>query len=178
MSLEMSWDGLGPLSIGLSQLHGHGSWLVCEVALSNVQDWSPHMSLILKGSQILAFQLKGWFKSKTLIQEYKNKNTKLISNLCMNYMIHVSNTMWRIKNQPSNSTSCNDNALRLSVLVASILYWGLQVTSSFSTWGCVMKDCFERGIYLKGQIMFEGHWTSILNIGPKLHSALAHTTQI
>ena len=40
---------------------------------SNVQDWSPHMSFILKGSQISAFQLKGWFKSKTSSQEYENE---------------------------------------------------------------------------------------------------------
>jgi hypothetical protein len=32
--LEVSWDGLWTLSFGLSQSHGHGSWLVCEVALS------------------------------------------------------------------------------------------------------------------------------------------------
>jgi hypothetical protein len=34
MILEVSWDGLWTLSFGLSQFHGHGSWLVCEVALS------------------------------------------------------------------------------------------------------------------------------------------------
>ena len=33
MILEGSRDGLWTLSFGLSQLHGHGSWLVCEVAL-------------------------------------------------------------------------------------------------------------------------------------------------
>ena len=27
----------------------------------------------------------------------------------MNYMVHVSSTMWRIENPPSNSTSCSDN---------------------------------------------------------------------
>ena len=32
MILEVSWDGLWTLSFGLS-LHGHGSWLVGEVAL-------------------------------------------------------------------------------------------------------------------------------------------------
>ena len=32
---EVSWDsGLSTLSFGLSQSHGHGSWLVCEVALN------------------------------------------------------------------------------------------------------------------------------------------------
>ena len=34
MILEVSWDGLWTLSFGLSQSHGHDSWLVCEVALS------------------------------------------------------------------------------------------------------------------------------------------------
>ena len=33
MILEVSWDGLWTLSFGLSHFHGHGSWLVCEVAL-------------------------------------------------------------------------------------------------------------------------------------------------
>jgi hypothetical protein len=33
MTLELSWDdGLWTLSFGLLQSHGHGSWLVCEVA--------------------------------------------------------------------------------------------------------------------------------------------------
>ena len=42
-------------------------WLLsdCKLHIWNlllsVQDWSPHMSFILKGSQISAFQLKGWF---------------------------------------------------------------------------------------------------------------------
>ena len=36
MILEVCWDGLWTLSFGLSQFHGHGSWLVCEVALSSV----------------------------------------------------------------------------------------------------------------------------------------------
>ena len=36
MILEVCWDGLWTLSFGLSQCHGHGSWLVCEVALTNV----------------------------------------------------------------------------------------------------------------------------------------------
>jgi len=30
----VSWDGLWTLSFGLSQFHGHESWLVCEVALN------------------------------------------------------------------------------------------------------------------------------------------------
>ena len=34
MILEVCWDGLWTLLFGLSQLHGHGTWLICEVALS------------------------------------------------------------------------------------------------------------------------------------------------
>ena len=34
MIVEVAWDNLWTLSFGLSQLHGHGSWPVCEVALS------------------------------------------------------------------------------------------------------------------------------------------------
>jgi hypothetical protein len=37
---------------------------------SRLKAWSPHMSFILKGSQVSAFNLKGPFKSKTSIQEY------------------------------------------------------------------------------------------------------------
>ena len=33
MILEVSWDGLWTLSLGLSQSHGHNSWLMCEVTL-------------------------------------------------------------------------------------------------------------------------------------------------
>ena len=43
-----------------------------RLGVTSVQDRSPHMSFILKGSSILALQLKGWFKSKTSIQEYRN----------------------------------------------------------------------------------------------------------
>ena len=37
MILEVCWDGLWALSFGLSQFHGHGYWLVCEVALSTCE---------------------------------------------------------------------------------------------------------------------------------------------
>ena len=33
MILKVSWDGLWTLSFGVPQFHGHGPWLVCEVAL-------------------------------------------------------------------------------------------------------------------------------------------------
>ena len=89
------------------------------------------------------------FESKMSIQEYRNGiQNSYILNLCMNYTVYVSSTMWRNKNQPSNSsTSCSDNALHLHILVAGRLYWGLRETSSFSIWGCVLKGYFERGIF-------------------------------
>ena len=87
----------------------------------------------------------------------------------MNYMVHVSNIMWRIKNQPSNFISCSDNALRLLVLVMVTLYWGLQVTSSFSIWGFVLKGYFERGIFWRSKSCLKGiedfnleHWLQLL----------------
>ena len=71
-------------------------------------------------------------------------------------MVHVLSTMWRMTNQPSNSTSCSDNALRLLVLVTGRLHWGLQVTSSFFIWGCVLKGCFERGIFWRATCVSRG----------------------
>ena len=82
--------------------------------------------------------------------------TNLVLNLCMKYMVHVSTTMWITKNQPSNSTSCSDNAIRLLILVARIWYWGLQVTSSFLVWGCVLKGCSERGIFWRAKLHLKG----------------------
>jgi hypothetical protein len=38
MILEVSWENLWTLSFGLSQFHGHGSWLMCEVALMGARD--------------------------------------------------------------------------------------------------------------------------------------------
>ena len=50
MILEVCWDSLGTLSFGLSQFHGHGSWLVCEVALNIIiqyhQSYLPRSILI------------------------------------------------------------------------------------------------------------------------------------
>ena len=56
----------------------------------------------------------------------------------------------------SNSISCSDNVLRLLVLVTGLLYWGLQGMSSFSIWDCVLKGCFERGIFLRAKSHLKG----------------------
>ena len=71
-------------------------------------------------------------------------------------MGHVSSTMWGIKYQPSNSTSCSDNTLRLLVLVVGRLYWGLQVMSSYSIWGCALKGCLEGGIFGRAKSRLKG----------------------
>ena len=52
MILEVCWDGLWTLSFGLSQFHGHGSWLVCEVALTYE----------IKGPWSLHFEHSHWWK--------------------------------------------------------------------------------------------------------------------
>ena len=54
MILEVCWDGLWTLSFGLSHLHGHGSWLVCEVALSV---WTSSVEII--GTGHTNFLVKG-----------------------------------------------------------------------------------------------------------------------
>ena len=78
-------------------------------------------------------------------------------------MIHGFGTVWRIKNQPSNSTSCSDTDVRLLVFVVGRLYCGLEVTASFSIWGCI----------LKGQITFlRALKPSILNIAWSLLDTL------
>ena len=57
----------------------YGSRGGCHLSgVSSVQDWSPHMSFISKGSQISAFSWRVAFKSKTSIQEYRDE----IQNSC------------------------------------------------------------------------------------------------
>ena len=90
-------------------------------------------------------------------------------------MVHDSNTTSRIKNQPSNSISCSDNALRLLVLVTDVLYRGLQVTPSFPIWNCVLKGCFEKGIYFeRPNHVWRALKTSILNTGHRDVTGLAY----
>jgi hypothetical protein len=117
-------------------------------------------------SNSAAPQLKGCCKSKTSIQEYRNEIPNSYKNLCMNcILLHVSITMQKFKNRLSNSTSCSDNALRLLVLVMCKIYWGLQVAFSFWIWGCVLKGCFERGMFWRAKSRLKGiedfnleHW--------------------
>ena len=70
------------------------------------------------------------------------------------YMFPVRYEELRINHLPL--FLCSDNALRLLVLVASKLYWALQVTSSISIWGCVLKGCFKSGIFWKAKMRLKG----------------------
>ena len=70
------WQACGhPSTLNLRSLNHYLCFVGFPLVVTSVgvQDWSPHMSFILKGSQISALQLKGWFKFKTSIQEYKNE---------------------------------------------------------------------------------------------------------
>jgi hypothetical protein len=62
---DCSWNQA--LNVKIFTMFASWTWRGMCV-LGSVQDWSPHMSFILKGYQISAPQLTGWFKSKTPIQ--------------------------------------------------------------------------------------------------------------
>ena len=51
------------------------------------------------------------------------------------------------------------------VLVTGRWYWGLQVTSSFSIPGLVLKGCFERGIYWRAKSCLKSIEFLVLNTG-------------
>ena len=125
----------------------------------------PSYDFHFVGSRISAFQLKGLFKSKTPIQEYRNeiRNSYQTCARIMWYMFQVQCEESR-SNHLSHSTSCIDNALCLLVLVLGRVYWGLQVTSSFSIWNCVLRVGLRK-VYFEGPLrIWRTLKTSILNI--------------
>ena len=65
MILEVSWDSLWTLSFGLSQFHGHVSWLMCEVALRGLWNFS---NLMKKNQQITSCKWVGLEKTKILTE--------------------------------------------------------------------------------------------------------------
>jgi hypothetical protein len=64
MVLEVCWDGLWTLAFGLSQFHGHGSSLVCEVALGTWMKprWCNLRSDLGKSS---AFSWVNYYRKRT-----------------------------------------------------------------------------------------------------------------
>ena len=105
-----------------------------------------------------ALQLKDRFKSKTSIEEYRNANTKPILNLCIYYIVHVSSTLWKIKNQPSNSTSCSESTLRLAGSCGGQIMLRTSSDVLIFNLGLRFERLFWERYILKGQIVFEGHW--------------------
>ena len=81
MMLEVPWDNLWTLSFGLSQFHGHGSWLVCKVALSS-QILSSQLTCSLSKRQqleslhvwfeILSWMVKIWMKIHLVNDNFYN----------------------------------------------------------------------------------------------------------
>ena len=63
MILKVSWDSLWTLSFGLSECRGHGSWLVCEVALR-----LPNFGFItvLASSILTSRRVAQWFSLSSL----------------------------------------------------------------------------------------------------------------
>ena len=49
MILEVCWDNLWTLCFGLSQFHGHGSWLVCEVYPRPLIAWKLGLTTCTRG---------------------------------------------------------------------------------------------------------------------------------
>ena len=114
-----------------------------RVVVGNVQDRSPHMGFVLKGSPIWVLQLKGWFKSKTSIQEYRNE---------------IQNSYWTCAwiiwcMFPGQCEESRINHLT-PLLVVTVPYACWFFVDILRTSLC---DIWERYI-LKGQIAFEGHW--------------------
>ena len=109
------------------------------------------------------FQLFGWRVGLNPRHRFKNIETNfflknIILNLCMIYMVHVFSTMWRIKNQPSNSTSCSDNALRFVSSCGGLSMFRTSSDVFIFNMGLRFKGLFWERYILKGQIAFEGHW--------------------
>ena len=100
----------------------------------NGQDWSPHMSFILKGSQNV--QPFSWRVGSNPRRRSKN-------------MVHVCSTMWKLENRPSNSISCRDNALRLLILVMDRFYRGLQGDVFISQLGVAFWRVVLREVYFE-----------------------------
>ena len=89
-------------------------------------------------------------------------------NIEMKYKIHIKLVHEIYGTTCFLPVQCEE--LCLLILVAGRLYWGLQVTSSFSIWGCILKGCFERDIFWRAKSRLKGiegfnleHWQQPLS---------------
>ena len=92
-----------------ARTHTHGMF--------SVQDWALVWVTFWRALKFQSFKCTVGSNPRRQSKNIEMKHKIHIKLVYEFYMIHVSSVMGRIKNQPSNSTSCNDNALRLLVLV-------------------------------------------------------------
>ena len=83
MILEVSWDGLWTLSFGLSQSHGHGSWLMHEVQPSH-QIREENNPILCEWCYVVHWKKfyhgqNGWyvFQSPNIMRQYFHRPLKL-----------------------------------------------------------------------------------------------------
>ena len=106
--------------------------------------------------RVLSFQSFSWKIGSNPRRQSKNIEMKYQTHIKLGhgfYIIHVSKSIWRIKNQPFKSTSCSDNA---SCSGQFILKTSRDVF--IFNLGLHFEGLFWERYILKGQITFEGHW--------------------
>jgi hypothetical protein len=76
MILKVSWDILWTLSFGLSQSHGHGSWLMCEVALRYIQTYKAlNLSTMLGGTKNMSYKVLGLYFTYACLSKFNMVNS-------------------------------------------------------------------------------------------------------
>ena len=113
------------------------------------------------------FHFEGFSNSSPLgegLVQIQDVNSRILNETQNSYQTHAC-IIWymflvlceKIKNQPSNSTSCSDNALRfVGSCGGHIILRILNGVFVFNL-GLCFKGLFLRECILKGQIAFEGH---------------------
>ena len=114
--------------------------------------WSPHTSFILKGSQVLGLQLKGWFQ----IQDVKSKNIKMKYKTRITLCAYIIWYVFHVQCEGLRMIILTLLLVMSMPYVCWFLWWACYIerTSSdvfISSWGCNLKGCLE------GQIAFERH---------------------
>jgi hypothetical protein len=150
MGIWIKWDTIFVMSF----IHKASYWLFCMSLWISVQDWSPYIIFIWKGSQISALQSKGWLKSKLSIQEYRNEiqNSYWTCAWIIWYMFLVQCEVLRI------------NHLTPFVVTMPYACWFGRIllrTSSdvfIFNLGLRFEGLFWERCIFKGKYTFEKHW--------------------
>ena len=93
MSLEVCWDGLWALSFGLSQFHGHGSWLVCDVALNSYGGVKPSSRGFVTREKVALF----FVHSTVLARYYLNLRCCFLLSSATDIIViqaHIRSVVW------------------------------------------------------------------------------------